>query len=274
MSRASPNAADLVNIDFQPDVRHALDVIEGSYGHIASVDQKGKTLLKFGSNDNLGTTEATVWEQGGIEVLPTTNSIDTVSSSSGSDTGTVVIEGHTIAANGDLIFSVQSATLSGQTKVPLGTPLARATRIYNSGSDDFVGSAYVYEDDTVSGGVPQTAAKIHLRTAGGSNQSLKCATAVSANDYWLITQMYASVKKKQAAFVDFNIQVREQGGVFRTRIPAAVSSTGGAAVQFAFKPLLVVRPNSDIRLNAVSSTSGTAVEGWMNGYLCKIVGTV
>lgn len=273
MSRASPNAADLVNIDFEPDVRHALDVIQGSYGDIASVDQKAKTLLKFGSNDNLGTAEATVWEQGGIETLPTTNAIDTVSSSNAGDTGTVVIEGHTIAANGDLVFSVQSATLNGQSKVVLGTPLARSTRVYNSGSVDFAGDVYVYEDDTLTGGVPQTAAKIHLRTANASNQSLKAATAVSSNDYWLITQMYASVKKKQSAFVDFNLQVKEQGGVFRTRVPAAVSSTGGAAVQFAFRPLLIVKPNSDIRLNAVSSASGTAVEGWMNGYLCKIVGT-
>lgn len=41
-------------------VHHALEVIEDTYGDAVSVDLKKKDLLKFGRNEAVGTTEATI----------------------------------------------------------------------------------------------------------------------------------------------------------------------------------------------------------------------
>lgn len=182
-----------------PDIAQAERVVASTYGDTVSVLEKKKDLLKFGRNFAAGTSYSTVWAYGdtlATEVLPTTNAIDTVSSSSTSDTGTVVIEGHTISGS-DLTFVVQTATLNGRNKVVLTTPLARATRIKNTGAADFVGDIYVYEDDTISAGVPTTSTKVHVTArAGYGNQSLKCATSISSVDYWFISHIKCGVLKK------------------------------------------------------------------------------
>lgn len=120
------------------DIKHAINLIYSTYGDRVSVDAKRKDLVKFGRNPAADTSAQTVWNQGGNETYVSTNAIDSISSSSTSDTGTVSIEGHTISGS-DLTFVVQSKTLTGQTKATLDTPLARCTRVYNTGTADFVG---------------------------------------------------------------------------------------------------------------------------------------
>ena len=82
---------------------HALQVAHKAYGVNASVDEKAKDLLKFGSNAAVGTSETT------IMTLPTgqtsetfvsTNAITHVASTQSGDTGSLVVEGHTIDEDG------------------------------------------------------------------------------------------------------------------------------------------------------------------------------
>ena len=66
-------------------INHALDVIYRSYGDRVSLSRKGKDLLKFGRNPNVGTSRVTIWYTGqdqGNEtyVADNVNSIDTISS--------------------------------------------------------------------------------------------------------------------------------------------------------------------------------------------------
>ncbi len=148
------------DVDFW--VRLALDEIKSSYGLNVSASLKRKSLLKFGINELVGTDEATVMTlpAGSLhETYASTNAITHLSSSSGSDTGTVNVEGHTVNGSGEFTFLVQSATLTGQTKKALSTPLARITRVYNTGSANWVGSVYGFEDDNLTDGVPDTAAR-------------------------------------------------------------------------------------------------------------------
>jgi hypothetical protein len=250
-------------------VQHAIDVIEGTYGDIVSVDAKKKDLFKFGKNNTLGTSQETVWLRGGHETYPTTNAIDKFSSSDGGDDQSIVVEGHTVDGSGNFTFVTQTVTLDGQTETSLTTPLARATRVYNNGATDFAGTVYVYEDDTVTNGVPQTSAKIHLQTEGTNNQSLKAATTISNVDYWLIGQIHAGVNKKTTASVDFQFQIREKGKVFRTRVPGSASSSG-AAFSATLRPFLIVPKNADFRITAVGSTTNVSVEAWANGPLASV----
>ena len=250
-------------------VGRAINGIARSFGDTVSLPRKGKKLSKFGQNTDLGTTEETVWQQGGKEVLATGNDIDTVSSSNDTDTQNIIIEGHTLSGS-DLTFVIQTATLTGQTGVTLSTPLYRATKMYNDNGTDFSGDVYLYESGgTVTSGVPQVSDDIHLK-AGADNQSLKCQTSLSSTDYWAITSVALSVDRQQSRAVDFKLKIKEFGKVWRTRLPAAVHSSGGT-VQLHLDPPIIAKPNSDIRMDATSSGINTEVEAIISGHLLTVL---
>jgi hypothetical protein len=259
-----------------PHLEQAYRVIKSTYGDTVSVEEKKKSLLKFGRNPNVPTTGATLWMTGADDphetyVADGVNSIDTISSSDGGDTQAVKIEGHTSATDNHGVttktFVVQSATLEGQGKVVLDTPLNRMTRLYNDGSTDFAGEVYGYEDTAIIAGKPSDTTKIHI-TVANNNQSEKAATALSGVDYWLITEIHVYVLEKGSAFADVSLEIREQGKVFRHVLTIA-SASGG--VDYHLTPYVVVPKNADVRLTAVSSSASIDVAGMVNGYLAIIV---
>lgn len=251
-------------------ITHAIAQIFGDYGDTVVV--KPKSLAKFGSNLLVGTDYATVMTlPAGVtdETYVSTNAITHVSSDDNGDDQEIVVEGHTISGT-DLTFVVQTVTLTGNTKAALTTPLARVTRAYNNGTTDFAGQIYVFEDDTLSSGVPTTDSKVHLIVPSGENQSFKAATAVSKDDYWLLTGLVVSVNKKTAATVDFQVQIRQLGKVFRTQFNVSVSSTGANSLEIPFNPCIIVPKNSDIRVRAIASTTGVACSARLRGYLALV----
>ena len=249
------------------EVRHAIEEIRAQIG--ADSFLKARSLFKFGLSTTVGTSYVTVQEHGGNETYPTANTIDSVISSNAGDDQTVEIEGHTVDGNGDFIFQKQTATLNGQTRVALATPLARSTRVANIGATEIAGTVYVHQADTYTGGVPDTASKVHVIMSATHQQSLKAAITISKNDYWIITSGLIGVAQKSGSpIVTFKIQVREKGGVFRTRATATTSNS--QSVPIYFNPPLIVPANSDVRIQAKSSTSNTEVEAWMNGYVAQL----
>ncbi len=241
------------------DIERAIAEIRKFDKKRVSIVGKAKTLVKLGRKDNLGTTEETVWLLGGSETYVTDNDIDSIVSDNVADTQEVVIEGHTVDANGDLTFVVQTATLNGATRVALSTPLHRATRLYNNNSTDFAGTVKVYEN----GG------NDHLTTDGANNQSLKCATSLSSQDYWILTGMLVSVNRQNSRSADFKLKIREKGKVFRTRFSLNAHSNGGS-VYVPFRPCIIAKPNSDVEVTAVASGTSTVVEATLFGYLALI----
>lgn len=249
-------------------VEHAKREIKDTYGDV--VDVKPKSLLKFGQRDDVGTSKVLIWNHSeGNEVLPTDNTITHYSSSSGSDTGAGKIEGHTIDANGDFTFVVQDLVLAGQTKTALTTPLARSSRAFNTTATDWVGDLYIYEDVAVTAGVPQTASAVHVKVAAGENQTAKTATTFSKDDYYLLSNFYASVGERTSAQVDFFLEIALKGQVFRPRFIKSAASTGSFINQ-DFRPFLIVPPNADIRVRGLASTTNVAVDAGFNGLLCQI----
>ena len=245
------------------------EFIRRNYGHSVSMLGKSKTLIKFGSNNDVATSLEDVNNVGGVESLPTDNLITHIASANAGDTHSMVIEGHTIDGSGNLTFVVQSVNLAGQTKTALPTPLARATRAYNDASTSLAGIVYVARDVTFTAGVP--ASDIHLKVDLGYEQSQKCSTSVSQSDYWAITQLSASVRRQQTRKVDFYVQIREQGKVWRTRFhPLTVSDTSGTISIHTEIPF-IIRPNSDVRVQAVSSGTATEVGAALFGTLLKIL---
>jgi len=255
-----------------PVVANAIRRIFNDYGDVVSVNEKAKALLKFGESQQVTTSTTTLMDlpTGTLnETFVGTNAITHISSSSGSDTVDVVIEGHTIDGNGDFTFSTQTVTLVGQTKTPLTTSLARCTRIYNNSGTDLVGNIYVYEDDTVASGVPATGSKVHCMITAGKNNSSKAATTISSVDYWIITSCSALFLKKGAGYGEVQLEIRNKGKTFRETAHMAVGSSAPHAV-LNFDPPIIVPSNADVKLTAVADSSNTYMGGNINGYLAIV----
>lgn len=262
-----------------PYLNLAISEIENTYGDKISAISKGKTILKFGHTDNADSgVETTVMHLLGTEVHETylsTNSIAYFSSSSTSDTAiTMVVEGHTYSADvNGFQFIVQNITLNGRTKTALGIPLARISRAYNSSSTSLSGDVYFYEDDTVTAGVPQTAAKTHMYVRGGAegeDQSEKAATTISRFDYLIVTQVYAAGGRGNSSVsFDWYLQRRLLGGLFLPMFTAFMPSALNTQ-QIQLRPYLIVPKNSDIRMTVISSTDNSKFRGFFSGILATV----
>lgn len=251
--------------------------ILGTYGDTVSTLSKAKTLLKFGKKDDLGTTLATIWQSNTNETYVDSDLIDRVVSSSASDTIEVKIEGHTVTGTGvnqQFTFVVQTATLTGQTPVTLTTPLARVSRMFVTGTSSLVGDVRVFESTSgVTAGVPTDNSKVHIMIKGsvGETQSYKAATTFSNSDYFICTGGFCSVDRKTAATVDFEMQIRTVGSVFRPVARLALDSSAQTSQQITFYPYKVIPKNADIRIVAVSSSAGTEVSAQFAGFIAGVV---
>lgn len=244
--------------------------IEATFGDRVSIDRKAKSLIKFGRSAELGTIGLeTVWTVGGNETYVSDNTISHISSSSALDTQEIYVEGHTVDS-GEFTFVTQTATLSGNTKVSLSTPLARVSRISNNGSTEVAGRVVVYEDTTVSGGVPTDETKIHIDLVDGHQQSFKAATTFSNEDYYVMTGFYGAVSAKQSAAVDFYVEIRSPNGVFLPKACFTASSSGGNS-DVSLDPAIIVPKNSDIRVRCETETNNAVVFGIFKGYLAKVM---
>ena len=256
-----------------PWLHHAEDIILSTYGDVVSIHAKQKDLLKFGRNELVGTSPATVMAlPAGIlnETYVTTNIITSVVSTAAGDTEEIVVEGHTTADGGlNFVFVSQTITLTGQTAATLTTPLARCSRAYNNNGTELTGVISVTETDTYTAGVPDTPAGVHLQISAGKQQSNKASTTMSSTDYWIITSFYCDYLKKTAGFADVELQVRLPGKVFREQVTAGCSD--GARGVHNFLPYFICPKNSDIRLVATAGAASTPISGGIQGVLASIV---
>lgn len=250
-----------------PWIEHAKRVIFADDGVQVSLEAKDKDLLKFGRNKLCNTTKSTIMTLPvGIdnETYVASDLITTIISDNAGDTEDVKVEGHTISG-GVFTFVAQTVTLTGQTAVTLATPLARVSRVVNVDSTDLTGRIYVCETDTFTSGVPDTDAGVHLIIEAGLNNSEKGATTLSDSDYWVITGFYSDCLEKVSTFGTIHLEVQEAGGVFINKID--ISTSTGSRGEHIFKPYLIVKPNSDIRLRVSASAAGKDFSGGLQGSL-------
>lgn len=263
-----------------PDARlvQAEREIYKNFGDEVSVDAKAKSLVKFGKSAPLeAEVLETVWTVGGNETYVTDNSIEYISSSSSNDDQEVFIEGHTVegtGVNSKFTFLTQTATLNGQNSVALDTPLARVSHIYNNNGTELEGRVTIYENTTVSGGVPTDTSKIHIDIPEGMQGSLKGATTFSDGDYYILTGGFGSISRKTffggSVNVDFYLEIRQAGKVFVQQ--AAISASQGGPWQVELDPAVIIPKNADVRIRVDSDTDNAVVFGVFKGYLAKVIG--
>ena len=271
-------------------VASAIETIYKTYGDRVSVHDKGKFLNKFGRTENAddGVKTTVAKFQGTVvnETFATTNSVDKFVSTSANDTGVYVVEGHYYDGSNNLIFSSQEVTANGQTPVTLSITLCRANRMYSklgtfaSPSETPEGVLSVYDSTvatTAPSGVPSdaTAVKLIYDGAGGRQQTEKCASSVSSTDYFIITEVYASVTRAGPvnAKVDIEVEYRQVGGIFRPLgLELNVDQAVSGYMHDEMNPPLIVPKNSDFRMVATSDTNDTFVAGYVNGWSATIIG--
>jgi hypothetical protein len=268
-------------------IADALSRIHVDYGDVCSIERKGKHLHKFGHTNNadsgVKTTVAEFQDNEVNETLASGNTIDSIVSSSTSDTEVVKVEGHTVdTLTGDFTFSTQTVTLTGQTRAPI-TPLNRCSRIYvppatyAAPASDLVGNVVVYDQTEATGltaGKPDVDSSVKCMIVAGQNQSQKCATTISSSDYWIITEIYAGLARSGPANVNADIEVeyKQVGGVWR---PLGFEINLSQSVLPAFHdtmlPYLVIPKNSDARMVAISDTANSSLSGYISGYLASVI---
>ena len=249
--------------------------IQATFGDVVSIDKKAKSLLKFGKSAELAAnTIETVWSHGGHEVYVQDNLIDSISSSNIADNEEIYLECHTVEGTGTdqkFTFMTQTVSLNGRTRVPLPTPVARVSRAYNNNGTELLGAVYVYQDTLITNGVPTDRTKVHAHIPQGFQQSFKGATTFSDEDYYILTGGFGSVSNKQAASVDFYLEVRAAGKIFRQGAAVSASSTGGSW-DIDLDPCIIIPKNADIRITCETATQGAVVFGSFKGYLAKVIG--
>lgn len=242
--------------------------IQASLGKIEGVS----TISKFGENPDVdtGTTPEEIWSYGGVYTFSTSADIDTISSSNVNDNQDIVVVGQDI----NHVEIVQTATLDGQNKVLLTTPLYRIYRVFNNNGTNLEGDVYVYVDDTIVDGVPQTPTKVRamistiISPAKPDNQSMMLVYTVPAGKTLVYVEGYIALSRGQAGAADFILQSRLKDKVFRTKRRISLNSQGTGTWRAVYPVARVVPEKTDIVFSCVNVTANNiGVSGGFEGFL-------
>jgi len=231
----------------------ALDVSRGNI--------LGQTFVeKFGENSDIDTATAPedIWSYGGIYTFSTTADIDSISSSSGSDTTEITVQG----LDENWALATQVVTLSGQTRVALTTPLIRCFRAWNSNSTDLVGTVYIYVNGSITGGVPDTASDVRAIISIGAGQTEMCIYTVPAGKTGYFYGGYVSMSRVGNNSAVFTSRVRTFGGVFRVASRIACIGAGKSSWDYRYPFPLPLPEKTDILLRCDEvDANGSGVSG-------------
>ena len=215
---------------------------------------------KFGENPDIDTATdpEDIWSHGGLYTFSTSADIDSVSSSSASDTNEVTIQG--LDSNWALV--TQTVTLTGQTRKALTTPLIRCFRAWNSNSVDYVGDIHVYVDTTLSGGVPVDTTKIRAEITIGSGQTEMCIYTIPAGKTGYFLGGYTTMSRTGSNSAVFTSKIREFGGAFRTVSRVSCIGAGSSSWNYQYPVGLAIPEKTDVLLRCEEvDANGTGVSG-------------
>ena len=185
-------------------------------------------VRKFGRNPDIdtGTDPEDVWEFGGLYTFPDNSGEQMyISSSSGSDTETIHIEGLDSNFNRKTV----NIQLSGQTKtlIPDGI-FSRVFRVYTVSDTALLGDVYVYTDSAVSSGVPDTASTVKAVVSPENQQTLMSIYTIPAGYHGWIVEIYGICSKVSGVTnpaADMKLMIKEYNKVLRTQYTCEFTDT-------------------------------------------------
>lgn len=211
----------------------------------------GDHIRKFGTASHVDKTDAPIdiWgysDEQASYVFPSDSGEELfISSSNASDTVPIEIQG----LDENFNLKTQTVNLQGRTKLSLDGLWARVFRAFNSDNANLLGDVYIYTDSTVLDGVPQTDANVKAFINVGNDQTTMAIYTVPAGTNLHLSQYHVSIDAKatNGAFATMSLDVREHGGVFRSREIIAVSSSSPSVISFDMP--FTVTAKSDIKLS-------------------------
>lgn len=191
-----------------------------------------------------------------IYTFSTTAAIDSISSDDAADNQLIVILG--LDANFDQV--TQTATLNGLSRVPLTTPLIRFTRAFNGNGTVLAGNVYIFENSTLTLGIPDDTENVRGYIASAEGHSLLGAFTIPRNHTGFFLGLTSSISKLPAAAnVVFTGKIRTFDGVFRTAIRYSMESTGASHILTPPTAMSSFPPKTDFLGHGDVSSNGTGV---------------
>ena len=195
-------------------------------------------------------------------VYSTTNDIDSVISSSASDTGAVELQG--LAS--DYSLTNQTVTLNGQTRVAIPTPLRRVFRMKNVGSTNFVGNVCTYITNApTSSGVVTLNTDVRSCVNNGNNQTLMAIYTIPLGKKGYMRSFFAATSGgSRSTNYKIRLKARPLGGVFQLKHVTSLVDAGTTHFNHVYVEPEVFASGTDIEMTAEtteSAISGSAVSG-------------
>ena len=240
---------------------------------IAKGEVVGTTFVhKFGNAPDFDAAdgEITVWDgaEDGMAwelmdyVYSTTDDIDSISSSS-TDTQEVTLTGLDI----NYLVVVQTAILTGQTRVALKTDLLRVYRAFNSDSTDLVGHVIIYVNGATTGGVPDTNADIRAIIDPINQQTEMAVFTIPAGKTGYMRDWYGATSgANRDSNYPMKLVSRDFGGVFRVKHSSAISDIGTSIHQHFYQEPEIFLEKTDIEMRAIVSASGVTAASFAAGF--------
>jgi hypothetical protein len=209
---------------------------------------------KFGRNPDIDGVED-LWEYGGTYSFMTAAAPLYISSDDDEDDQTIRVFG----LDADWQEQIVVVDLVGQAKTLIPGSWIRVYRALNQSSTEVAGTVYIYEDDTIDAGVPDTPAKVKATIDPTSQQTLMAIYSVPAGHIAYIDEVWVSGARAglaTAVAADLSLRARSFGGVFLVKQNLGWHSYGGY-VPRKMKIPLRVEPKSDIlvRCDGVSASN-------------------
>ena len=112
-----------------------------------------------------------------------------------------------------------------------------------------VGNCYVYENTTISGGVPTDTTKVRAMIQNGNNQTLMAVYTIPAGYTGYMRDWYASSSgaNKSASYV-VDLFARPFGQVFQLKHRSAISDDGTTYIQHRYEEPEVFSEKTDIEM--------------------------
>ena len=263
-------------MDYTGAIYFAKRDIKHDFHDDISVDEALLPLLKFGESELVGTSKATVMTlPSGIDnetLSADSNNITSVVSSSGSDTGTIVVSGQYFSGTDLINYTSGDITLTGQTAVVLPTALARVNRAYTTSAATMVGDVAFYQGGGITGGSPDDDDQVHMILQAGEAQTQKTATSIASTDYWLVSRLTATVLEKTAAWAQVRIEMKAAASSIWYPVTQYIGvSDASGTVQVQFDQLKVIPKNHDVRMVAKADGVSTHIAGGIDGWIASII---
>lgn len=227
--------------------------VSENYGSVVLGHQAGHTYMnKFGYNPDVADSFEPIWDEGDDYTYSAAAELLHFSSSDNGDDQTVLVQG----LDANYALAEEEITLVGQTETAMTVALLRVYRAYVTDSTEPSGNIYIYSDDTVSNGTPQTQTKIRAKIVAGENQTNMCIYTIPDGFNGLLVR-FSGGSSEDKTFT-YRLRTREEGKVWRTKL---YQLSYRAQVDHPYTIPLLLPEHTDIELEAKASVSGAIMEG-------------